>query len=519
MSLRTRPFALCSLLVSLPLLSPSAYAGDWWVDAVNGHNANGGTSESDAWRSITHSLAQLGPLPGNEQDVLHVMPGEYREINGEVFPLELRDRIWLVGEKGPDVTILVGGLRVGIGDEPTGPETGAEGLTLRAKLGQDRGVQIQSVLPVHPVRKATFRHLRIDAFPIGVFAFVKDSSSSGSSLTIEDSQIVRCWQPVAASALKKARFDLTLRRVTIEESGTIELTARNHGELDFLLDRSSIRITQFLFQGVRGVGSLAGGHLRTTFRDSEITAFCLSTTGMVIDGEVLIERCTITGHDSGLFVVGTLPTTLRDSIIWGNAEDFGFTSGSTPTVENCVIDHRDYTGSNGNFSAPPLWVDPSIGDYRLMFGSPCVDLLPASRDLDLGGRPRFIDGDLDTQDGRDIGPRELRLLEGPASANLGDTITFQVQGPPGGAAWLLLSSEAPMQKPIFGSLGRQWLRPGTFAVAARAMIGGPRGTAMDVDLPSDPSLAGTTLGLQALLYSSSAPFGAAWSEPVTLELN
>ena len=192
MRLRTCPLAVCSLFVSLPLLAPTAHAGDWWVDAVYGDDANGGTSESDAWRTITHALAQLGPVPGNELDVVHVMPGEYRKTNGEVFPLELRDRLWLVGEEGPEVTQLLGGLRVGIGDEPTGPETGAEGFTLLKHNGTGRGVQIQSPLPARPVRKATFRDLRIEGFGTGVFVFVEDSASSGSSLTVEDTQIVSC---------------------------------------------------------------------------------------------------------------------------------------------------------------------------------------------------------------------------------------------------------------------------------------------------------------------------------------
>ena len=41
-----------------------------------------------------------------------------------------------------------------------------------------------------------------------------------------------------------------------------------------------------------------------------------------------------------------------------------------------------------------------------------------------------------------------------------------------------------MQAPIITGLGRQWLAPGTFALFARAVISGPPGTAIDIDLPS-----------------------------------
>ncbi len=55
------------------------------------------------------------------------------------------------------------------------------------------------------------------------------------------------------------------------------------------------------------------------------------------------------------------------------------------------------TGTNGNLSADPLFVNPSAGNYHLQSGSPSIDTgdnsapnLPAT---DFDGNPRIFDGD------------------------------------------------------------------------------------------------------------------------------
>ena len=44
----------------------------------------------------------------------------------------------------------------------------------------------------------------------------------------------------------------------------------------------------------------------------------------------------------------------------------------------------------GNFSAPPLFVDPNRGDYHLQNGSPCIDrgLVSVAPATDIEGRAR-----------------------------------------------------------------------------------------------------------------------------------
>lgn len=501
------------LALALPSL---AAAGDYWVDAVNGDDANGGTGPGDAWLTITHALNQLGTQPGAEVDLVHVLPGDYKKGNGEQFPLELRDRVRLIGEGGPEVTHLLGGIRVGVGDEPTGPETGAQGFTIR---GVTRGVELQNKAPLFPRRQATFSDLIIRNCDSAVFVWAKGQDASGSSLVLEDTLILECWRSVHARAFKQTRFSLTLRGVVIRVQGRVDLRAENGGILDFLFERSSLRITEFLNYGMISRASDLGGHINHTLWDSEVISFCLGSTAMLLDGAVLIERSTISGHDDGLALrLGSPPPTLRETIIWGNGQDLSLPAGLAATVENCIIDHDDFTGINGNIDQDPLFRMPSEGDFSLRFGSPAIDRLPASRGLDRDGHPRSVDGDLDTDLGRDLGAFELHLLSGPQQADLGSEVTLEVQGPTDAQVWVMLSREAPMTAPMATAFGGLWLRPETYVLATTAVLSSPLGTPVVLSLPADPVLAGATLGLQALIRSPAARAAHAWSNVISLNL-
>ena len=71
-------------VVAALVLSSPAIANDWYVDAVNGNDGNGGTSPTDAWRTVTHAL---GEIPSTGPDTIHLLPGLYEPALGEVFPL------------------------------------------------------------------------------------------------------------------------------------------------------------------------------------------------------------------------------------------------------------------------------------------------------------------------------------------------------------------------------------------------------------------------------------------------
>lgn len=111
--LRSRVLRVLLLAAMLVLVVPAgvpwAGAAVWtpdtyWVDAVNGSNANPGT-QSQPFESITHALTTVA----DPYDTLMVQPGTYDAANGETFPLGITG-VTMIAVEGPEVTIIEGDL-------------------------------------------------------------------------------------------------------------------------------------------------------------------------------------------------------------------------------------------------------------------------------------------------------------------------------------------------------------------------------------------------------------------------
>ncbi len=154
-------------------------------------------------------------------------------------------------------------------------------------------------------------------------------------------------------------------------------------------------------------------------------------------------NCTIAGNDAsssggGILCQGGL--TVANCILWGNTAPAGheFTVRASSTyASRAFVRYSDVQGGRsqaavdatslldwgaGNRDEPPLFVDADgadndaatwqDNDFRLLPGSPCIDVgwnadVPASATTDVGGNPRFADGDGDGAPTVDLGAVEL----------------------------------------------------------------------------------------------------------------
>jgi hypothetical protein len=144
-----------------------------------------------------------------------------------------------------------------------------------------------------------------------------------------------------------------------------------------------------------------------------ITDSAISGNGDGVDiakGVATIANCTITGNGRGVGLIAYASTLAVTNCIaaYNQVGIFDYSSNSLLTLshndsfgntESNYYNIAEPTGTNGNISADPLFVNRTAGDYLLVAGSPCIDtgddtvLTPGETDLD--GNPRKFGAHVD----------------------------------------------------------------------------------------------------------------------------
>ena len=492
-----KAFSYLAILATLPLCAP-CLASDWYVDAVNGNDANGGTSAQDAWRTISYSLTQLGP-----DQTLHVLPGTYGVGNGEIFPLAPPTGTVLIGDGGAAATTIAASVAVLFNLDSTAGNVSlvASGLTLRDAS---------------------------TAFRCWAFEWTAGCLDLG----LTDAVIENCQRAVALTAANPGFLchDVTFDRVTVRDGFRgIEIDNEEFCDADVIVqdslfedlsdaaiwvragietfDDTTIRRSRILNCGEAYNGAFSSSGRVFLDIDDSLIAGCGS--GVTNDGFINVRRSTI-ADCTGVGVHGASGT-LAQSIVWGNGQSLTGTFG----VQFCDVEGGVVPGP-GNLSVDPLFRDAARGDYRLGFGSECVDLLPGASGTDLTGFPRGNDGDLDLVDGRDIGAFELRTLDMVTSIAIGKKLHIDLHAEVGTFSALYLTRTGQLAMPLATPFGEQWLPTAFLELVGTHKVLTPQPVRRTVYVPDDPGLIGMEFSFQALSRSSGAPQGAAWTDARTV---
>jgi len=119
-----------------------------------------------------------------------------------------------------------------------------------------------------------------------------------------------------------------------------------------------------------------------------------------LPGSPVLINCTFSKNSAeyggGIINEAWRTPTLTNCILWGDSPEEIF--GHPPVITYCNV-QGGWSGE-GNIDADPLFVDANNGDYRLRYGSPCIDAGTNNPPVDLpetdpDGKPRIANGIVD----------------------------------------------------------------------------------------------------------------------------
>jgi hypothetical protein len=514
--MRFAQHCLASICVALAALT--SRASDWYVDAAAGNNSNSGTAPTAAWRTITYALSHI-PLGGLQR--VYVAAGLYDTALGETFPIQVREARQLIGA-GPNLTHIQapGSYGVIILDFSVTPLTQVSGMSITAYCPLSFDLFMTSSPEVRDLVLIATGFVGVfvngdNGFGFGGGALtprlerVRAQGPSGILILGGDITAIDCVFANSAVGVSVSTFSFTasgtFTRCRIEGNGT-GVYARAGFDMHGGAGDYSLRFSECSISGNSGDGVLAT-------RESP-----------GINGSVTLQGCTIA--DNAAAGIGTtdptLPTyvppdlTVRDSILFGNGDDLSL--GGPPTlVTNCDIGDGDFAGTNGNFAADPLFVNPATSDWRLRWNSPCTDVpgLPASTaTLDLARNPRVTDGNLDTQEVRDLGAFEFAPLFRQGTGAIGTQLVLECWGEVGATTTVYFSRLPLAATPMGTAFGQFDLDPSHYGFFKSSGVGQSTPVSVTRLIPHALALVGRTFSFQALTSSSSAPSGFAHTNPV-----
>ncbi len=497
--------------LALVLFGTPALASDFYVDAVNGHDANAGTTPTTAWKTIAHAAATSTP---DATSLIHLAPGTYSAASGEVFPLVFHGQE-VVGDAGAASTVIDAGGGVAILMHQVHDQSG-----ISSTLGHMTGVTGRNA--------STFAQMSTEWLHLTTaFSHVRLENVSGTCFDASGSHA-----PSAGWG-----FQLMLDHVDFSLAHSATLVALTSNTGHGVLAASDCDFSNSAGDAVR---SAATFFVEATFDRCRFThdagAALLIQNAQNGFTSATLRDCLIAHCGVGVSQVSTEPTTgctlvLQRSTIADNAT-FGVRNTGPQSIHTSIDgtilfgNAFDLQSSASTFLyslvsvGDPMFVNPQADDYRVRLFSPCIDLgnpNSGSGALDLAGVVRPIDGNLDTIQRADIGAFEFQPLRLLSTGQLGTPLRLESSGQAGGTSTIYFMRGAPVT-PMMTPFGEFDLNPSTFGTLLHTGVAPFPPVGFQRPIPNLPFLIGHTFSFQGLTTSSLAPQGSAYTNVVSVTI-
>ncbi|MBI3820101.1 MAG: DUF1565 domain-containing protein [Planctomycetes bacterium] len=524
---RTRLFAL--IFVMFPSV---ARAGDWYVDAANGSNTNDGKSPLTAWKTITYAVAAVPP----GVQTMHLAAGTYSPASGETIPIRPGLGQILEGPAGASKTVIDGGgapwVPVVWFDNYSGTanpdagglrhltlQNGYIGFRVQAEWGECNGfaddveitqfssacVEVLTGPYQDSVALVDLNHVCTDSAHVGVGASASSFYGQPAITYVLARDCIFSGHDMGGVAYAGDGwvYGWVDRCKLMNNTGDGARIETYSGTYSF--EMSDCLVAENAGAGIRG---------GFTSNYGSSADFSIKRSTIVNNGQEGVRVASPGG--SAAIALG-----VSSSILWLNHDDLyiNVPPSISETLSNNDIQDGDQAGVSGNFSSDPKFRNVGASDYRLVYGSPCIDLVPPPDINDIDGHPHKYDGNLDTLQLSDLGAYEFETLELVVGASPGGTAQLAVFGSAGARAAVFATRGGPVANPSWTSAGQLDLDTAhMFRYATVDAQSHPPGGIVNIPIPNKPALSGRSFTFQAAIVSTSAPFSAAWSNSVVLTI-
>ena len=405
---------------------------DWYVDGVNGSDANGGTGWNDAFATIAKALSVAA-----DGDTILVADATYNEtnLNFNGKKIHLKGVDYHSGGLTRPVIDCGGAGRAFVFDSGETSDSIVDNFVIKNGSAVDGGaIYCSGSSPT--ITNCIFSGNEATGSTTsgnGGAIFCTNSSSP----TITDCTFSGNSARYGGAVCCYGSSSPTIRNCTFSGNSAYEAGAINCNQ------SSSPTITDCVFTG--NSGEVYGGAVSCWNSSSPSIVNCIftgnSSTGTYsgfggaiscYEASLTATNCTFSGNSAKCYggaieAERSCTLTFNNCILWGNSVGSGGDGDEiyviglcTVTLNYCCVDNSagayaavnsTIDDSNNCIHQDPQFVDAANGDYHLKDTSPCIDagdntLVPSGVATDLDGNQRIVDGNKDGTAVVDIGAYE-----------------------------------------------------------------------------------------------------------------